>query len=158
MYNFYKITFFILIFLINAVIPLSAASSDLPDNTDAKQESADSNSGQLKLVLPGIGFAGGISAGYFFASNPGIDTSDDEFLLSNLLIEISSSDDNIPIGFVAAFGQTSTPSLLGTPENNTDYKIEYASLTVKPVSSMSLELGLLLPNAGYENSYTLLFA
>ncbi len=69
-------------------------------------------------------------------------------------MEISSSDENLPIGFVAAFGETSTPSILGTPENNTDFKIEYASLTLKPATNLNLELGLLQPNAGFENTYT----
>ena len=58
------------------------------------------------------------------------------------------------MGFVGAFGETSTPSILSTPENNTDFKIEYASLTLKQVANLNLEMGLLQPNSGFENTYT----
>jgi len=108
----------------------------------------------LQSALSGLQLSGGISAGSFYASNPGKDISDNEFLLSNFLVELSSTDANLPVGFVGAFGETSTPSLLSTPENNTTFDIEYASLTVKPFSDMHLEVGLLQPNAGFENTYT----
>ena len=108
----------------------------------------------LQAALAALKLTGGISAGFFYTSNPGLDTSDSEFLLSNLLVEIAPKDETAPAGFAAALGQTSTPSLLGTPENSDSLNIEYASLTVTPVSSLSVEVGLLQPNAGYENSYT----
>jgi len=127
-------------------------------NTNAAFASAeDSNQADnktLQSVLSAIKFTGGISTGYFYASNPGEDTADDAFLISNLLVEISSADETLPVGFVGAFGQTSTPSLLGTPEKNEDFDIEYASLTLKPITDVSLEMGLLMPNSGFENTYT----
>jgi len=108
----------------------------------------------LQSGLSAVRIGGGISAGYFYASNPGEEISDDAFLLSNLLVEVSSADEDIPIGFVGAFGETSTPSVLGAPENNTDFKVEYASLSLKPVKHMGIEMGLLQPNSGFENTYT----
>ena len=51
-------------------------------------------------------------------------------------------------------GETSTPSLLDSPENNNKFKIEYAALTLKLITDARLELGLLEPNAGFENTYT----
>jgi hypothetical protein len=108
----------------------------------------------LQSTLSGLQLGGGISAGSFYASNPGNHVSDNEFLLSNFLVELSSKDSDLPVGFVGAFGETSTPSLLSTPENNTDFDIEYASLILKPMSDVSLELGLLQPNAGFECTYT----
>jgi hypothetical protein len=108
----------------------------------------------VQSFLSGIKLAGGISAGYFYASNPGVDVSDDEFMLSNFLIELSSTNEELPIGFTGAFGQTSTHSILGTPEQNDDYDIEYASLTLKPSNGIGLEMGLLEPNSGFENTYT----
>jgi Putative beta-barrel porin-2, OmpL-like. bbp2 len=108
----------------------------------------------LQSKLSGLQLGGGISAGFFYASNPGKDGSDNEFLLSNFLVELSSKDSDLPVGFVGAFGETSTPSLLSHPENNTDFDIEYASLTLEPMSDLSLEVGLLQPNAGFENTYT----
>jgi hypothetical protein len=58
------------------------------------------------------------------------------------------------VGFVAAFGETSTPSLLDTPENNNRFDLEFGSLILRPITGLSLETGLLQPNAGFENSYT----
>lgn len=118
------------------------------------EESTSVDNRPLQSALSAVTVTGGISAGYFYASNPGEDMSDDAFLLSNLLFEISSADEDLPIGFVGAFGETSTPSVLGTPENNTDFKIEYASLTMKPLKDFGVEAGLLQPNAGFENTYT----
>jgi hypothetical protein len=108
----------------------------------------------LQSALSGLQLGGGISAGFFYASNPGMDVSDNEFLLSNFLVQLSSKDSDLPVGFVGAFGETSTPSLLSTPENNTHFDIEYASLILKPISDVSLDMGLLQPNAGFESTYT----
>jgi len=108
----------------------------------------------LQSALSAIKVGGGISAGYFYSSNPGEDTDDDAFLLTNLLVELSSADENLPIGFAAAFGETSTHSVLGTPENNTDLNIEYASITMYPADGLGIEAGLLQPNAGLECTYT----
>jgi hypothetical protein len=149
-----KIMFVTLFFLMVGAVSTSTASPITSHNMDVKQENADSNEGPLQSALTGIEVTGGISAGYFYASNPGKDTSDDAFLLSNFLVEISSSNENLPVGFVGAFGETSTPSILDPPENNTDFEIEYASLVLRPVDEVSLELGLLEPNAGFENTYT----
>jgi hypothetical protein len=152
--NITMILFITLFFSIVGPVSAPTAGPITSDKTDVKQENTDSNEGPLQSALTGIDVTGGISAGYFYASNPGEDTSDDAFLLSNFLVEISSSNENLPVGFVGAFGETSTPSILDPPENNTDFKIEYASLTLKPVDEVSLELGLLEPNAGFENTYT----
>jgi hypothetical protein len=150
-----KIMFVILFYVIVVdVVSASAGGPTTDDNMDVKQENTDENKGPIQSLLAGIQVTGGISAGYFYASNPGEDTSDDAFLLSNFLVEISSSDENLPVGFVGAFGETSTPSLLDPPENNTDFNIEYASLTLTPIDDLALELGLLQPNAGFENTYT----
>ncbi len=122
---------------------------------EQKSESHETEAGRLlQSTLSGIQLGGGISAGFFYASNPGKDTSGSEFLLSNFLVQLSSKDTDLPVGFVAAFGETSTPSLLSAPEINTRFDIEYASLALKPVADVSLEVGLLTPNAGYENTYT----
>jgi len=132
-------------FLFFFIFCAGPASAD--DSTPADNET-------LQSALSAIKLTGGISAGYFYASNPGVDTSDSEFLLSNFLVELSSRDETQPVSFVGAFGQTSTPSLLGIPEKNEDFDIEYASLTLKPITDVSLEMGLLMPNAGFENTYT----
>ena len=133
------------VFLLFCIVSTGSALAEDSNPVDYKP---------LQPALSAIKVGGGISAGYFYASNPGEDASDDAFLLSNLLVEISAADEDLPIGFVGAFGETSTPSILGTPENNTDFKIEYASLTMKPVEGLGIEAGLLQPNAGFECTYT----
>lgn len=108
----------------------------------------------LSSVIAGLDVTGGISGGWFYTSQAGEDSSDNEWLLSNLLIEISQRDKTAPVGFTAAIGETSTPSLLGIPENTNEIHIEYASLTLTPIDGLTAEVGLLQPNAGYECTYT----
>ncbi len=110
--------------------------------------------GPIPSFLSGIGISGGISGGPFYAKNPEPGTSDNEFLLSNFLVELSSTCENAPVGFAAAFGETSTPSILDIPETNPNFDIKYGSLTFKPSANLSLEAGLLQPIAGYECTYT----
>jgi len=134
-----------IVFLLFFIVSTGSASAE--DSSPAENKT-------LQSALSAIKVCGGISAGYFYASNPGEDTSDDAFLLSNFLVEVSSADEELPVGFAGAFGETSSPSILGTPENNTDFKIEYAALAVEPVKDLGVEMGLLQPNAGFENTYT----
>jgi Putative beta-barrel porin-2, OmpL-like. bbp2 len=133
------------------VLELKAKVADLEKKNSASQGNAEK---MLQAVIAGINVTGGISTGFFYTSNAGQGTSDNEFLLSNLLIEISQKDKAAPIGFAAAIGETSTPSLLSTPENKNSLDIEYASLTLAPAGGFSAEIGLLQPNAGYESTYT----
>ena len=149
-----KIMFAAIFILIFSALFASAGSPVTEVNGNEKGENTDLNEGMLKSALTRIEITGGISAGYFYASNPGENGSDDEFLLSNFLVELSSSNKGLPMGFGGAFGETSTPSLLDTPENNNNFDIEYASLTLKPITDLSIEAGLLQPNAGFENTYT----
>jgi hypothetical protein len=131
---------------------LSSNSTTFANEGETKSSASEDQ--KQESPLSGIKFTGGISAGYFYASNPGPDTSSSEFLLSNFLVEISSQDETQPISFAGAFGETSTHSLLGTPEKNEDFDIEYASLSLKPIKDMGIEAGLLQPNSGFENTYT----
>ncbi len=123
---------------------------DLEDRLAEKKEKKN----MLSTALAGIEVSGGISAGSFYASNPGPNTSDSQFSLSNFLVEISSEEKKGPVSFAGAFGESSTPSLFDTPGNNRRFDIEYASLLLNPTDNVSLEAGLLLPNAGYEDTYT----
>jgi hypothetical protein len=138
--------------ILSGILSISLAISG--SSFAAADESAPAESKTIQSALSAIKVGGGISAGYFYASNPGVDTSDDAFLLSNFLVEVSSADEELPVGFTGAFGETSTPSLLGTPEKNEDFDIEYAALTLKQIHNLNLEIGLLQPNSGFENTYT----
>lgn len=108
----------------------------------------------LEAALHTLHLAGGISAGEFSASNPGPATSGNETLLSNFLFELSSGNNGRPIGFTAAVGETSTPSLLSPPGTTADLDLEYGSLSWKPRPDMTIEAGLLKPDAGFEDAYT----
>ena len=143
---------FVLFLITIGISSVLADESTTADNMDVKQENAVSNN-TLQSVLSCLKVSGGISAGYFYASNSG-DEPKDQFLLSNFLVEISSTDETLPVSFIGAFGETSTPSLLDSPENNDKFKIEYAALILDLITDASLELGLLEPNAGFENTYT----
>jgi Putative beta-barrel porin-2, OmpL-like. bbp2 len=135
----------------NQVLELKNKVADLELQVGQNGTGGDSS---LQAAIAGLKVSGGISAGFFYTSNAGQDTSDSKFLLSNLLVEISPRDKTAPVDFAAAFGQTSTPSILGAPENSDSLNIEYASLTLTPLTGLGVEVGLLQPNAGYENSYT----
>jgi hypothetical protein len=133
------------------VLELKNKVEDLEKKVGRNQDNEEKT---LPSALAGLDITGGVSAGIFYASNAGQGTSDNEFLLSNMLVEISRKDKTAPVGFAAAFGQTSTPSLLSTPENKHTLDIEYASLSLAPLTGLVAEVGLLQPNAGYECSYT----
>lgn len=108
----------------------------------------------LQSLLAGLDFSGGISAGNFYTSHAGQGNDDNEWMLSNLLVEVSTKDQSALIGFTAAVGETSTPSLLGSPGTTNSIDVEYASLNLNPTPGLNVMVGLLRPNAGYENSYT----
>ncbi len=131
---------------------VSESGSGADEKGAAQNEHDEKN--PLQSALAGLSLTGGISAGCFYTSNAGQGTSDNKWMLSNLVVEISSQDTTAPIGFAAAFGETSTPSILGSPEGTNPIEIEYASLRLDPVPGVSVKVGLLQPNAGYESSYT----
>jgi hypothetical protein len=97
----------------------------------------------LQSFLSSLNFTGGISAGFFSTSNAGKGNSDNEWMLSNLLLEVSSKDKNAPVGFTAAVGETSTPSILGSPETTNSLDVEYASLSLTPLPGLMAKVGLL---------------
>ncbi len=118
--------------------------------------STDSAGGTMTMgsALQKLHVAGGISAGEFYASNAGPDTSGNETLLSNFLFELSGGEDDQLLGFAAAVGETSTPSVLSPPDTTPDLDLEYASLSLKGYGETAVEVGLLKPDAGFEDTYT----
>ncbi len=142
------------------VAVLGASSGDgVADRAPGKKKSENKISDEYSgLSMPGVlknlKFSGGISAGDFYLTNAPQDSSSNDVLLSNFLIEIATKNEKLPVQFSGAFGETSTPTLLDAPENNRNFDIEYASLLVRPVTHISLEVGLLQPCSGYEDTYT----
>jgi Putative beta-barrel porin-2, OmpL-like. bbp2 len=123
-------------------------------NSQVKDSQKTDNQNALQSILTNFNFAGGISAGGFYTSHAGEGNSDNEWMLSNLIFEVSSKDQNALMGFTAAVGETSTPSILGSPGTTNSLDVEYASVYLKPEQDLNIAVGLLQPNAGYESSYT----
>ena len=100
----------------------------------------------------------GVSSGYFYANNTG-ESNKDKFMITNFLLTWDFTPSEIPFSFSTGIGGTATPSLLDNPYDSDaepDIDIEYADFTLGPEkdSPLSLEVGLLQPNAGYEDTYT----
>lgn len=115
----------------------------------------------IKILSPYLGnisITGGISGGYFITTNEGVEGKKDNFVLTNLLLDISSEMKNGMFGFNVGLGGVTTPSVFDSPDDTIpDFRIEYAAMNLKPIKSLhglSFEGGLLKPNTGYESTYT----
>ncbi len=116
----------------------------------------------LKTGLNDTSLSLGASTGYFYATKSGTDgagkdVSNDKFIVSNFMIGLDYQPSDLPISFSGAYGGTATPSLFDAPndaDNQPDMDFEYADFTFSPCDYFSLELGLIAPNAGYEDTYT----
>ena len=140
-------------------VAVGAAAADeaaAPGTAGGKEPAPAAEDAGAKVLsfLKSVEFSGGVSAGWFYASHPGPDTSDNEALVSNFLLGVATTDKGALVGFDLGVGQTSTPSVLSTPEQNRDYRVEYAALLVHPIPDGELAVGLLKPIAGYEDTYT----
>jgi Putative beta-barrel porin-2, OmpL-like. bbp2 len=135
-----------------AFLTPSAVWGANPPVTDANPPATEDTS--LQSVLAGLDFTGGLSAGIFSTSHAGQGNSDNEWMVSNLLLGVSLKDKNSPVGLTAAIGETSTPTILGMPETTNSIDVEYASVDLQPLPKLNIKVGLLQPNAGYESSYT----
>ncbi|MGC8736549.1 MAG: outer membrane beta-barrel protein [Dissulfurimicrobium sp.] len=115
----------------------------------------------VKLVSPyldNLNITGGVSGGWFSTTNEGPGNKSSNFVLSNLLLDLSSEMEGGLLGFNVGLGGVTTPSVFDAPNDTTpDFRIEYASINLKPIRSLeglSVETGLLKPNSGYESTYT----
>ena len=115
----------------------------------------------LKILSPyldNLNITGGISGGYFSTTNEGAGNKASNFVLSNLLLELSSEMQGGLLGFTVGLGGVTTPSVFDAPNDTTpNFRVEYASINLKPIKALdalSVEAGLLRPNSGYECTYT----
>lgn len=109
----------------------------------------------LSSYLYNLEISGGLSGGWFYTTEPGRDNKDSNFVLSNLLLDISSEIVDEIACFNIGLGGVSTPSVLSSPNKAVPvFDIEYAQINLEPVKSILLETGLLRPNSGYESTYT----
>ena len=144
----------------NKVAEQAKTAQQIKSNEVTEENGAVKN--VLETGLKDTSLSLGASTGYFYASNSGTDdngkdVSNDKFLVSNFMVGIDYNPENLPISFSGAYGGTATPSLFDAPndaDNQPDMDFEYADFTFSPYDYFSLELGLIAPNAGYEDTYT----
>ncbi|MGQ9500239.1 MAG: outer membrane beta-barrel protein [Dissulfurimicrobium sp.] len=149
---------------LNALKPREGVSEDETVRRELKEKEKEGEQEKKKIVklvspyLDNLNITGGVSGGYFSTTNEGIDNKASNFVLSNLLLELSSEMDNGLLGFTVGLGGVTTPSVFDAPNDTTpDFRIEYASVKLKPIKALeafSIEAGLLEPNSGYEDTYT----
>ena len=125
---------------------------------EVKEQTESERNKVAKLLSPyldNLNISGGISGGWFDTTKPGAGNKENNFVLSNLLFDISSDISGGVAGFEIGLGGVATPSVLSSPDKALPvFDIEYAQVNLKPVSSILLEAGLLRPNSGYESTYT----
>ncbi len=126
-----------------------------------KEEEKGEKKRLIKISSPYLGnisIGGGLSGGYFAGNNEGEGGKKDNFVLTNLLIDITSEIKNGMFGFNVGLGGVTTPSVFDSPDDTIpDFRIEYAAMNLKPIKSLpglAFQGGLLQPNSGYECTYT----
>ncbi len=114
------------------------------------------NAGSITVANSDIELFGGVSAGYFYTTNPCdsgcADPNNDYFTVSSFAIGLTSKV-NSTIGFSASFGSSPQSDLLGL-ETSKSFGPEFAYVSINPVEGLTLDAGLLTTNIGYELYHT----
>ena len=115
--------------------------------------SSSSFAGTITVANSDIELGGGLSAGYIYATNQGVNANNDYFTISSFAVGLRSKMENAPIEFTASFGKSVQDDLISL-NNNANFDTEYAYVTVKPISNLSIDAGILTTNVGYELYHT----
>jgi hypothetical protein len=113
------------------------------------------NAGQITVANSDIKIDGALTTGYFTSNNTG-SSNHDSFKVSNFILGLSSDAKDGGIGFNVGFGTVLLPTVYdgGLVDNkaiiNKSFGPIYAVLSYKPISSLTLDAGLLTTNIGYE--------
>jgi hypothetical protein len=113
------------------------------------------NAGQITVANSDIKIDGALTTGYFASNNTG-SSNHDSFKMSNFILGLSSDAKDGGIGFNVGFGTVLLPTVYdgGLVDNkaiiNKSFGPIYAVLSYKPISSLTLDAGLLTTNIGYE--------
>jgi hypothetical protein len=113
------------------------------------------NAGQITVANSDIKIDGALTTGYFTSNNTGSSTHD-SFKVSSFILGLSSDAKDGGIGFNVGFGTVLLPTVYdgGLVDNkaiiNKSFGPIYAVLSYKPISSLTLDAGLLTTNIGYE--------
>ena len=109
--------------------------------------------GTLTVANSDIEMTGGVTAGYFYATNIG-NTNNDYFRVPNFAIDLTDKV-NSTIGFTASFGRTEQATILDPKAgDNAEFGVEYAWVSIRPLEGLTVDAGLLTTNIGYELYHT----
>ncbi|WP_029519890.1 outer membrane beta-barrel protein [Persephonella sp. IF05-L8] len=109
--------------------------------------------GTLTVANSDIEMTGGVTAGYFYATNIG-NKNNDYFVVPNFAIDLTSKVNSI-IGFTASFGRVEQATLL-CPKAGEDatFGVDYAWVSIRPIEGLTIDAGKLTTNIGYELYHT----
>ncbi len=108
---------------------------------------------------------GGISAGYFYSTNPTDKNKDseDKFQITNAILELSGEvGTGFKVGFELAIGGSLWPTVYDGGQGNFSYYdpdtkelkegvgLHWGYVSLKPFSKLSIDAGILTTNVGYE--------
>ncbi|WP_457641485.1 outer membrane beta-barrel protein [Persephonella sp.] len=109
------------------------------------------SAGSLTVANSDIKMGGGVTAGYFYATNNG--SSNDYFTVSNFVVDFKGKSGIL--SFTASFGSVAQPDLLETVLTTSgSFKPSYAWVSIEPVKGLTVDAGLLTTNIGYELYHT----
>jgi hypothetical protein len=102
----------------------------------------------------GLSVAGGLSAGWCYASGQGPGGTTHQPALTNLLVTLASAETKAPLRFELGLGAVSAPSLTANLGHHADLGAEYAVVAWRLHRNIGVAAGLLQPSSGYEDTYT----
>ncbi|WP_297456282.1 outer membrane beta-barrel protein [Persephonella sp.] len=110
--------------------------------------------GTLTVANSDIEMTGGVTAGYFYATNNGKNQNNDYFTVSSFAIDLTSKM-NSTIGFTVGFGASGQPDILDeTLPPSPEFDVEYAWVSIRPIEGLTIDAGKLTTNIGYELYHT----
>lgn len=107
--------------------------------------------GSISLGSQDITLSGGVTGGYFYATDTG-STKQDTFVVSDFITELSSEAKPGGVGFTAGLGVETQPTVYsGQVASGTgSYAFQYGWVSVMPVENLEVDIGQLATNVGFE--------
>jgi hypothetical protein len=107
--------------------------------------------GSISLAGQDITLSGGVTGGYFYATDTG-STKQDTIVVSDFLTELSSAAKPGGVGFTAGLGVETQPTVYGgqIASGTASYAFQYGWVSIVPVKNLEIDAGQLATNVGYE--------
>lgn len=114
---------------------------------------ASAKGGIIDTEFADLHFLGGASAGYY-AGNNEVTRQNDQNRLSDFLLGMHASTEDKRAEVSAGIGILPSYSLLdhGVDNTTTTAEVQYATLVLHPLADLTIELGRISSNIGYENT------